>query len=322
MSRSVLSRFSRAAVLHFILAVASLAPAYAQDGVPVFPPASRIGLAPPPDFVVSRNFVGFQHNDKQASILMAELPGYTFETIEKEVTAGMQNDPTAVGRADIELKDGGRGFVLFGRPSGPQGPVLKWTLVARVRDVTAIVTAMIPQAVQETASDQAIRAALASLTVRTAVPLEEQLSVLPFDFTDFAGFRIVRVQPGSAAMLTDGPKDAVEASEQPLLVISILPGPSPETPERDGVARRLFGEIPGLKDVKVVRAEPLRMIGAQGHEILVDAKDAKTGVDLNAVQWLRFGTGALVRLVGIARKDTWDQTFRRFRSLRDGIQPK
>ena len=57
--------------------------AWAAD--PVFPAGSRIGLVPPPGFVVSKNFPGFEHAEKQASILVAELPGYAFESIEKEV---------------------------------------------------------------------------------------------------------------------------------------------------------------------------------------------------------------------------------------------
>jgi hypothetical protein len=272
--------------------------------------------------VASTNFLGFQHSDKQATILIAELPGYAFETIEKEVTAELKKDqPGTATRTDVTFK-GGRGFVLFAKPSSAQGTVLKWTMVANVDTVTAIVTVLIPEAVQDIASDEVVREALASLAVRT-VSLDEQLSVLPFSLNQFAGFRLVRVQPGAAAMLTDGPKDGVEAIEQPLLLISIMHAPShPQPAERDGFARRLIGDVPGLKEVRVTRSEPMRVVGQQGHEILVEAKDAKTDTDLNAVQWLRFGSGTLLRVIGVARKDGWAETFRRFREVRDGVGPK
>jgi hypothetical protein len=310
------------AVLAIIAGVTLLAMSRAQGAEPVFPPASRIGLVPPPGFVVSPNFQGFQHNDQQATIIMAELPGYAFETIEKEVAAELKKDQSAPAtRTDVTFKDG-RGFVLFAKPGSPQGPVLKWTMVANVSHATAIVTVLIPEAVQDLASDQAVREALASLAVRT-VPLDEQLSVLPFSLRELAGFRIVRVQPGNAAMLTDGPNDRVEASEQPLLVISIVNAPThPQPAERDGFARRMFGDVPGLKEVRISRSEPLRIAGQQGHEIVVEAKDAKTDKEVNAVQWLRFGTGTLMRVVGVARKDGWADTFRRFRDVRDGLGPK
>ena len=271
---------------------------------PVFPPASRIGLAPPPGFSVSANFAGFQHNDKQATILMAELPGYAYESIQKDVEAELKKDQAgAATRADVTFKDG-RGFILFAKPTSPQGIVLKWTMVANVSNATAIVTVLIPEAVQEVASDEAVRASLASLAV-------------------LAGFRLVRVQPGAAAMLTDGPSDGIEASEQPLLLISIVQASThPQPAERDGFARRLLGEIPGLKEVRVTRSEPMRVAGQQGHEVLIEAKDAKTDKEVNAVQWLRFGSGTLLRVIGVARKDGWPDTFRRFREVRDGIGPK
>jgi hypothetical protein len=289
---------------------------------PVFPPASRLGLAPPPGFSVSPNFAGFQHNDKQATILMAELPGYAYESIQKDVEGELKKDqPGAATRADVTFKDG-RGFILFAKPTSPQGIVLKWTMVANVSNATAIVTVLIPEAVQEVASDEAVRASLASLAVRT-VPVEEQLAALPFALNQLAGFRLVRVQPGAAAMLTDGPSDGIEASEQPLLLISIMQASThPQPAERDGFARRLLGEIPGLKEVRVTRSEPMRVAGQQGHEVLVEAKDAKTDKEVHAVQWLRFGSGTLLRVIGVARKDGWPDTFRRFREVRDGIGPK
>jgi hypothetical protein len=325
MHRSFLTRMISGLALVLVAAAISNTPARAVEIV--FPPASRIGLVPPIGFVPSAQFPGFQHNDKQGSILVVELPGYAFETLDKDVTAEMAKGPSPsagpIDRTPIELKDGGHGFVLFGRPGGPQGPMLKWTMVAQVKNVTAVVTAVIPEAVQEIVSDPVIRESFATLTVRDSVPLEENLAVLPFSLNQLAGFRIVRVQPGNAAMLTDGPNDAVEATEQPLLFISIIPAPSqPQPEERDGVARRLLSEIPGLKDVRVTRSEPLRIANQQGYETLLEAKDAKTGTDVNAVQWLRFGSGTFLRMVGITRGDAWQKVYPRLREIRDGIGPK
>jgi hypothetical protein len=199
--------------------------------------------------------------------------------------------------------------------------VLKWTLVALVNDVTALVTAVVPEAVQEAAPDAVVRAAFATLEVRT-VPADEQLAALPFTLADLGGFRIARVQPGTAAMLTDGPKDSIESGEQPLLLLSISLGQPPQPAERDAFARRLIGATPGLKDVRVVRSEPLRIGGHQGHEILVEAKDAKSGNDITAVQWLRFGSGGFLRVIGLASKEVWPSVFPRMRRVRDGIDTR
>jgi hypothetical protein len=38
------------------------------------------------------------------------------------------------------------------------------------------------------------------------------------------------------------------------------------------------------------------------------------------VQWLRFGTNGFLRMIGVSPADKWDQSFSRFRTVRDGIQ--
>ncbi len=64
------------------------------------------------------------------------------------------------------------------------------------------------------------------------------------------------------------------------------------------------------------------MGGQQGHEMMASAKEAETGADINLVQWLRFGAGASLHLVGVAQPAAWTQAYARFRSVRDGIEPR
>jgi len=300
------------------------AAAIAQDAKPVFPPSLRVGMVPPPGFIASATFSGFEHSEKQAQIALAELPGYAFDALEAQVSKEMAANPNATAtRKDFALKEGGRAFLVALEQNSPQGPILQRMLIAHLRDTTVVVTAIVPEAIKEVASQEAIEKSFATLTVRAAVPVDEQLSVLPFSMRELAGYRIVRVQPGAAAMLTDGPKDAIESSEQPLLLVSIAPmANQPRPEERDGFARRLISDVPGLKEARVTRSEPLRIAGQQGHELLVEAKDAKSDTDINMVQWLRFGTGTLVRIVGVVRKDAWGEHYPRFRQVRDGIGPR
>jgi hypothetical protein len=54
----------------------------------------------------------------------------------------------------------------------------------------------------------------------------------------------------------------------------------------------------------------------------VDAKHVKSGADVVIVQWIRFGAGAVLRIVGVAPKDKWAAAFPRFRAVRDGIDTR
>ena len=64
------------------------------------------------------------------------------------------------------------------------------------------------------------------------------------------------------------------------------------------------------------------MGGQQGHQIIANAKDARPAPRSTVVQWLRFGGGAFLQLVGIARADAWKDAYPRFRAVRDGIEAR
>ena len=66
----------------------------------------------------------------------------------------------------------------------------------------------------------------------------------------------------------------------------------------------------------------LRILGQPGHQIIADGKDAAGGASLTLVQWLRFGSGAYMQMIGIARADGWKEAYPRFRSVRDGVDTR
>jgi hypothetical protein len=127
--------------------------------------------------------------------------------------------------------------------------------------------------------------------------------------------------PDVAVQFTEGPKDGLEATEQPHLVIAVAPG-SPDPRDRDQFARDAMSTLPPLKDMHITGAEPMRIGGQPGYEVRAEAKDVQTGADVEIVQWLRFGTGAFTRILGIAPKDKWTDAFTRFRAVRDGLEPR
>jgi hypothetical protein len=316
---SVAPMFIRWTIL--ILALLSGLPAEAAE--PVFPPGSRIGLEPPAGMTVSKLFQGFEDREKNASIIFVELSGEAYTEIEKSfaVEALKAQGIDVQAREEFPLKDG-RGFLVIAHLAVAGTPFRKWALVATEHDLTAVISIQVPDAAQDIYPDAALRASLATFTTRAAVPVQEQLDLLPFSLKDLAGFRIVRAAATGAALLTEGPKDAIELDEQPLLLITFLPGVGDQVSDRDSMARRAISGTPGVKDMRIVRSEAMRIAGQPGHEIMVDAKEAKTETELRVVQWLRFGPGGSLRVLGVARKDQWDQVFPRFRAVRDAIEPK
>jgi hypothetical protein len=312
-------------VIRFMVLVVALclSAAAVRAAEPVFPVGSRIGLVPPPGLVPSRTFEGFEDPDKKVAIVVIELAPTAYGDIEKQFDPeALKAQGTEVDRRQsITLKDG-RGFIVSARQVMSGVKLRKFILIAGTDDLTALISAQVPETAAAAYPDDAMRAALTTVAIRAAVPASEQLSVLPFKIKELAGFRLVRAAANGVALLTDGPKNAIELNEQPLLLISLGPGAPDQPEERHSVARRAIASTPGVKDMRITRAEPLRIAGQPGEEIIVEAKDAKSGTALTVAQWLRFGSGGFVRLLCMTRTDTWDQMFPRFRAVRDGIDPK
>jgi hypothetical protein len=311
--------------LLIVLALA-LGAAPARAAEVAYPPGSRIGLVPPAGVVVSKNFFGFEDADNQVAIILVTLPAEAFADLEKSISADTlkRQGVTLEGREPMPLPTG-KAFLVIGRQEVEKAKLRKWILVASVPGLTALVTMQVPDTAKANYPDAAIRAALATLAVRSTVPVEEQLSLLPFKVGDLASFRVSGVVPGRAVMLSDAPPDAPGPPGmglEPHIIVAVAPGGPGQNSEREAFARDVFATIPNIKEVHITTSEPLRVAGQQGYQILADAKDAVTGTAVTVVQWLRFGGGGYLQMVGVARTDAWKDAYPRFRTVRDAIEPK
>ncbi len=308
-----------AAAVAAALAWLVLAPA-AQAADPTFPIASRIGLVPPAGMVASKSFVGFEDVAKDSAILVAAQPPAAFPEIEKSLATDVlkKNGITVDNREEVKF-DFGKGTLVIGKQAADKTRYRKWLMVVQANDLTALVNVQIPE--QETAyPDAVIRAALATLAVRATIPDAEKLSLLPFTLGDLGGFHVENVLPGRAVMLIDTPDGAPTDKFDARMFIAAFDGGPNENEDRAQFARMTFGQIVGIKDVQLTMSEPLRIGGQSGFQTTAQAKDMKTGDDIMVAQWLRFGTGGFMQMIGMAKADAWPAALTRLRAVRDGIQ--
>ncbi len=289
----------------------------------VFPIGSRLGLVPPPGLNPARSFSGFEDTQNSVFIRLVGLPGSAFPEIEKTMTneALKKQGMTVEKRESVPL-GGGNAILAVVRQDTTAGRVRKWLLIAPIDGLTALVSLEMSAKPPAPYTDAVIRSALTSLASRSSVPDEEQLALVPFKMGDVGGMRLVRVVPGVAAQYTDGPQDTLEATEQPHLVIAATPGGPQQPADRDKFARSAFSGLPPFKDVRIVNSEPMRIGGQPGHEVRAQGKDPQTGQNIEIVQWLRFGTGAYLRILAFAPAGKWNDAFTRFRAVRDGLEPR
>jgi len=328
-------RSARALVVFAVLALAAqAAPARAEEAT--FPPGSRVGLVPPPGMAVSKTFEGFADPAKDAAILIAVLPAGAFAEIEKvlDTDALKKQGVTVEKRESLQLSFG-RGILLVGRQVADKAHYRKWLLVASANDLTAMVTVQVPDP-DDSYTDAALRASLATLAVRATVPEAEELGLLPFEVGDLAGFHVDDVLRGRALVLHDVPAAADTGKEtsketsketnnhgvEARMLIAAVPGGPPEADQREEFARLMFNEIGGIKQVKIVMSEPLRINGQSGFQTMAEAQDVRTGSDVRVIQWLRFGGGGYLQMVAIGSADGWTSMLTRLRAVRDSVELK
>ena len=307
----------------FALALVAAAPAQAAD--PAFPTASRIGMVAPAGFAPSSRFAGFENPFASALITVAELPADAYADVEK----GFSNDEllksrgwTIKVREPLTFKDG-KGFFIAG-PQESQGQKrYEAVMVANTGGITSLVSVQMVAESSATITDAVLRDMFKTVTVRPTVPESERLAVLPYKIGNLAKFRLVKSAHQGVALLTDGPKDEVTAVEQPFLLDrESLPVPRQNQRSATRSPSVCSPAAPGIKDVKITRAEPLRIGQAQGYEIVADAKDASSGTEVTTVQWLRFGQNAYMQMFAIVKKTAWNDVFPRLRQIRDSIEPR
>jgi hypothetical protein len=312
-------------LLPFLALAAWAPPASAADVV--FPTGSRVGLAPPPGMTASEGFYGYEDRTNQVGMVMVPLPPDAYAELERTIS------PDALKKQGLTLESrepmplaAGKAFLVIGRQQLDKVWIRKLILVADLSIATVLVTTQIPETARAHYPDAVIRTALATLTTRPTVPVEEQLALVPFKVGDLAGFKVAGVIPGRAVMLGEphepAPPPAAPRGVVPHIMVAVAPGGPAPSGDRDHFARDVFAGVPNLKGIRITNSESLRIANQQGHQIMATAQDPVSGADLTVVQWLRFGGGAYLQVVGIAPADAWKEAYQRFRAVRDGIESR
>ena len=213
----------------------------------VYPPGSRIGLVPLHGIVALKNGLGFENPDNNLVVTFRELPISEYEALDEAVK---EKKPLPHAMGDAQSFDTAAGKGYLSRAGGPNSGPKNNRIAIVVSDgkVAGYVAVDVPEAATKDYSDQAIRQMLASTRLRSEVPAEEQLALLPFKVADLSGFKNVRtLVPGQAVMLLDGDEEAA-LSGAPYVLISIARVSADQPDGRERLARQLASTIPGIRD--------------------------------------------------------------------------
>jgi hypothetical protein len=300
-----------------VLFVAAICPALAADTV--FPAGVRVGITPLVGLVGARTFVGFETEDHGVKVLMAELPPEAYN----EVVTAFKANPAGTNGIKPESIETSAGVAYYTAENARNGAtsVRRYSMILPGGSFSGYIAVQVPENASRIYTDDAIRQMFASAAVRKQVPVEEQLGLLPFKISELGDFKNVRtLAVGSAVLLADGEENSsVEVT--PFMVLSLM-GSAPAQPDDRGrFAQEAAISIPGVREARMTMSEAVRIEGMPGYETRIDGISGKD-TPVTVVQWLRFGGPTTLRIIGSAPRDQWAKAFPRFRTVRDGIQPR
>jgi hypothetical protein len=300
-----------------VLFVAAICPALAADTV--FPAGVRVGITPRVGLVGARTFVGFETEDHGVKVLMAELPPEAYN----EVVTAFKANPAGTNGIKPESIETSAGVAYYTAENARNGAtsVRRYSMILPGGSFSGYIAVQVPENASRIYTDDAIRQMFASAAVRKQVPVEEQLGLLPFKISELGDFKNVRtLAVGSAVLLADGEENSsVEVT--PFMVLSLM-GSAPAQPDDRGrFAQEAAISIPGVREARMTMSEAVRIEGMPGYETRIDGISGKD-TPVTVVQWLRFGGPTTLRIIGSAPRDQWAKAFPRFRTVRDGIQPR
>jgi hypothetical protein len=286
----------------------------------VFPQGIRLGLTPLVGLVPSKSFSGFESEDQNVKVFVTELPAQAYGEVKSAFTA----NPAGAGGIKPQTIETAAGLAYYTVETAKDGATTlrRYSMILSGGTFSGYVAVQIPENATKIYSDDAVRHMFASAGIRKEVPVAEQLGLLPFKFSELADFKNVRtLAPGAAVILADG-DETTGFEPAPFMIVGIVGATPPEPDNRARFAQQAATQIPGVREARITMAEPIRIDGVPAYETRVDGVSGKDNTSVTVVQWLRFGSGSTLRIVGSAPRDQWSAAFPRFRAVRDGIQPK
>ena len=300
------------------LLAAIMRPALAADAV--FPPGVRVGLTPLVGMVKSKTFPGFESEDQNVKVLVTELPSDAYGEIKKVFT----ENPQGAGGIKPHSLETAAGTAYYTSETGKEGDntVRRYSMILSGGTFSGYVAVQIPENATKVYTDDAVRQMFATAVLRSEVPIDEQLELMPFRLTDLGNFKNVRtLAPGAALILADGDENS-GFEPAPFMIIGIIGATPPEPEDRARFAQQTATQIPGVREARMTVSEAIRIDGMPAYETRIDATSGKDSTPVTVVQWLRFGGPQMLRIVGSAPRDQWSAAFPRFRAVRDGIKPR
>src|SRR6266568_1343595 len=179
------------------LVVAATCSAFAAD--PVFPPGGRVGMTPLVGLVKAKSFIGFETEDQGVKVLVTDLPAEAYG----EVANAFKANPGGTGGVKPESIETAAGLAYYTVENARDGAssVRRYSMILPGPTFSGYVAVQVPENASKIYTDDAVRQMFATAEIRSEVPVDEQLGLMPFKMGELSNFRNVRTLAPGAALI-------------------------------------------------------------------------------------------------------------------------
>ena len=281
-------------------------------------PGTTITMDPPPGFTLAGGFSGFENLKTNSSITVMELPATAYPELSKAM-ATKQSAAKALASQDITVTERSTAMVegkevpiIEGQQPFRTGSVTKYfTLLDG--DKTVLVTFNIFD--NSVTPKAAAIESFESINFVATPTMEEQLSLLPFEFDAKPPFKAEHIIGGiSVVMPTFEGTDPTGL--KPLVIISAGLQPV-DTTQLKVLSESLFRNVQGFKGATILTGEAVTLPGGESYMLEGQMEDKR------AIQyvWPKGGTG-FVRMIAVGGEDQIDSLRGTVSEIAQTVVPK
>lgn len=287
-------------------------------------PGSRVAMDVPANFTPSGRFSGFVDETNGSSFLVVEMPGVAYDQLK---TIGDQKDALAqkgLDDAKVAQLPGRTGEYVYivASQKTPAGTYAKHILVAREGDVTAMITANIPEKAlaEKTVTAEQVERALVSVSVKSEVAESRELFSLGY----LGPFKPSLSMFGSSkaySLTGKVPEHGSQGADEPILVVA----PSiDKTPIADvnQAARHFFDNFAGITGQVIKAEKEVAIAGLKGRQIVGEGSNPKAERTGIFVLLLAGEKGGYYMIAGSARSADMGAYLPEFEKIAASFQPK
>lgn len=284
---------------------------------------TRIVLDVPPGYAPATRFTGFVDEARGASILVNEFPAVAYDQLAAGMTPeALKSQQVVNARIGRLTARAGDHVYITAEQTAAGDTYAKFILIARERDVTALVTMNVPK--DAIATGKVTTAECEAILASARVGDAPAADTTRFTLGDSGPFKSAGTLGGSASMYTlDGVlTPATPDPRRPLFMVAQSIDNRP-IGELAAFARRALEETRGFSGLAVTGEQSLTIAGQAAVEHLASAKEARENTAVNIFQvTLGLPGGGYLRVMGQATPADWERLLPEFRRMTASLRLK